>query len=159
MTSGPAFLGELRDGLLNQVLGLLKADPVVEGVALIGSLGRGTSDNWSDIDLLIIMGDRSLARFVDAPGASPWARADLLSDGRHNSPAGAASVGATHIRSGLPLRVDLHVHPAARMCWPTDGRIIFGRRPVKPGTQSFDQLNASGSPPRRRPWTRSGECT
>jgi hypothetical protein len=33
MTSGPAFLGELRDGLLNQVLGLLKADPVVEGVA------------------------------------------------------------------------------------------------------------------------------
>ena len=58
MTSGPAFLGELRDGLLNEVLGLLKADPVVEGVALIGSLGRGTSDNWSDIDLLIIMGDR-----------------------------------------------------------------------------------------------------
>jgi hypothetical protein len=27
MTSGPAFLGELRDRLLDQVLGLLKADP------------------------------------------------------------------------------------------------------------------------------------
>jgi hypothetical protein len=41
MTSGPAFLGGLRDRLLDQVLELLKADPVIEGVALIGSLGRG----------------------------------------------------------------------------------------------------------------------
>lgn len=55
MTSGPAFLGELRDRLLDQVLGLLKADPAVAGVALIGSLGRGEADNWSDIDLLILM--------------------------------------------------------------------------------------------------------
>ena len=111
MTSGPAFLGELRDRLLDQVLGLLKADPVVGGVALIGSLCHGAADNWSDIDLLIFMGDRAIARFADEPAARPWAQADLLSDGRHNSPAGATSVGATHLRSGLPLRVDLHVHP------------------------------------------------
>jgi hypothetical protein len=145
MTSGPALLGGLRDSLFDQVLGLLKADPAVEGVALIGSLGRGEADNWSDIDLLILMGDRALARFADEPAARPWAQADLLSDGRHNSPAGATSVGATHIRSGLPVRVDLHVHPAARTRWPTDGRIVFERRPIETGTLSFDQLNASGS--------------
>ena len=98
MTSGPTFLGDLRDRLLDQVLGLLKADTVVDGVALVGSLGRGEADNWSDIDLLILMGDRALARFIDEPAARPWAQADLLSDGRHNSPAGATSVGATHIR-------------------------------------------------------------
>jgi hypothetical protein len=144
MTSGPTFLGELRDRLLDQVLGLLKADPVVDGVALVGSLGRGAADNWSDIDLLILMGDQALARFVDEPAARPWAQADLLSDGRHNSPAGATSVGTTHIRSGLPLWVDLHVHPAARTRWPTDGRIVFQRRPIGTGTLSFDQLNASG---------------
>jgi len=62
VTSGPRFLGELRDRLLDQVLGLLKADTAVDGVALIGSLGRGEADNWSDIDLLILMGDRALAR-------------------------------------------------------------------------------------------------
>ncbi|HTZ22489.1 MAG TPA: nucleotidyltransferase domain-containing protein [Streptosporangiaceae bacterium] len=145
MTSGPPFLGELRDRLLTQMLGQLAADPVVDGVALIGSLGRGEADNWSDIDLLILMGDGALARFVDEPAARSWAQADLLSDGRHNSPAGATSVGATHIRSGLPLRADLHVHPAARTHWPTDGRIVCQRRPVKTGTLSFDQLNAAGS--------------
>jgi hypothetical protein len=106
MTSGPAFLGELRDSLLDQVLGLLKADPVVGGVALIGSLGRGEADNWSDIDLLILMGDQALAQFADEPAARPWAQADLLSDGRHNSPAGATSVWARYAfaqdcRSGL----------------------------------------------------------
>jgi predicted nucleotidyltransferase len=88
MTSGPTFLGDLRDRLLDQVLGLLKTDTVVDGVALIGSLGRGEADNWSDIDLLLLMGDRALARFMDEP-ARLWAQADLLSDGRHNSPAGA----------------------------------------------------------------------
>jgi hypothetical protein len=145
MASGPPFLGELRDCLLDQVLGLLKADTAVDGAALIGSLGRGEADNWSDIDLLILMGGRALARFVDEPTARPWAQAELLSDGRHNSPAGATSVGTTHIRSGLPLWVDLHVHPTARTRWPADGHVIFQRRPIETGTLSFDQLNASGA--------------
>jgi Nucleotidyltransferase domain len=143
--SGPAFLGGLRDSLLDQVLGLLQADASVEGVALVGSLGRGQADNWSDIDLLILMGDRAIEKFVDEPAARPWAQADLLVDGRHNSPAGATSAGATHIRSGLPLHVDLHVHPTARTRWPTDGRILFTHRPIEPGNLSFDQLNANGS--------------
>jgi hypothetical protein len=143
--SGPALLGELRGRLLDQVLGLLEADPAVEAVALIGSLGRGEADNWSDIDLLILMGGQALAWFAENPAARPWAQAALLSDGRHNSPAGATSAGALHIRSGLPLWVDLHVHPAAWTQWPADGRVMFQRRPVQRGTRSFAQLNASGS--------------
>jgi hypothetical protein len=143
--SGPALLGELRGRLLDQVLGLLEADPDVEAVALIGSLGRGEADNWSDIDVLILMGSQALARFAAGPAARPWAQAALLADGRHNSPQGATSAGATHIRSGLPLRVDLHVHPAARTQWPADCRVLFQRRPVQQGTMSFGQLNASGS--------------
>jgi predicted nucleotidyltransferase len=144
VTSGPAFLGRLRDQLLDQVLELLKADPDIEGVALIGSLGRGDADNWSDIDLLIHMDGQALAQFADEPAARPWAQADLLSDARHNSPAGATSMGATHIRSGLPLHVDLHVHPAARTRWPSDGRIVFERQAIGAGTLSFAELNASG---------------
>jgi hypothetical protein len=101
------------------------------------------------------MSDADIARFADQPAERPWAQADLLTDGRHNSPAGATSVGTTHIRSGLPIWVDLHVHPATRTSWPTDSRVLFERRPIATGTlsfDSFDQLNASGSrqPPKAK---------
>lgn len=68
------MLGALRDGLLDQVLGGLRADPSVQGVALIGSLGRGEADNWSDADLLILMDGAAVARFAAEPGARAWAR-------------------------------------------------------------------------------------
>src|SRR3984957_8520098 len=141
---GPALLARLRDRLLDQVIGLLEADPAVAGVALVGSLGRGEEDNWSDIDLLILASDEFIGQFMNEPATSPWARADLLSDGCHNSPAGATSLGTTHIRTGLPLWVDLHVHPADRTPWPTDGRVVLERRPVTAGTLPFGEYNASG---------------
>jgi hypothetical protein len=141
---GAALLARLRDRLLGQVLGRLEADPAVDGVALIGSLGRGEEDNWSDIDLLILASDQFIRQFMNEPAASPWARADLLSDGRHNSPAGATSLGTTHIRSGLPFGVDLHVHPAGRTPWPTDSHVVFERRPARMGTLPFGEFNASG---------------
>ena len=141
---GPPLLGELRDGLLGHLLGLLEADVAVDGVALVGSLGRGEEDNWSDIDLFILASDQFIRQFRKEPAASPWARAALLSDGRHNSPAGATSLGTTHLRSGLPLWADLHVHPCDRTPWPADSCIVFERRPVKAGTLPFGEFNASG---------------
>ena len=85
------------------------------------------------------------------PPARPWARADLLSDGRHNSPAGATSLGTTHIRSGLPLWVDLHVHPADRTPWPADGRVVLERRPVTTGALLHSTSSTPGEP--RQPAT------
>ena len=152
---GPVSLARLRDRLLDHVLGLLQADPAVAGVALVGSLGRGQADNWSDIDLLILASDQFIGQFMNDPAASPWARADLRSDGRHNSPAGAASLGTTHIRSGLPIWVDLHVHPAERTPWPSDCRVVFERLPVTTGTLPFGAYNASG--PRQPATTKTAD--
>ena len=149
------MLARLRDRRLGEVLGLLEADPAVAGVALVGSLGRGEEDHWSDIDLFILAGDRFIGQFMNDPGASPWARADLLSDGRHNSPAGATSLGTAHIRSGRPLRVDLHVHPADRTPWPRDSRVVFQRRPARTGVLRFDEFNAGG--PRQPPTAKTAD--
>jgi hypothetical protein len=46
--------------------------------------------------------------------------------------------------SGLPVWIDLHVHPVTRTSWPADSRVLFERRSIETGTLSFDQLNASG---------------
>lgn len=142
--AGPELLARLRDRLLSQLLGLLEADPAVGAVALVGSLGRGEEDNWSDIDLLILESDPFIRHFMNDPAASPWARADLLADARHNSPAGATSLGMLHIHSGLPLWADLHIHPISRTPWPTDSHVVFQRRPVRTGTQPFGEFNSSG---------------
>ena len=99
MQAEPGRLGQDRDELLEYVLGLLRADTAVAGVALVGSLGAGTADDWSDIDLLIVMEDHEVARFADRPGRAPWSQARLLVDGRHNSPAGATSAGTVHVES------------------------------------------------------------
>jgi hypothetical protein len=79
VTSGPARLGLLCDGLL--------------------------------------MSDADIGRFADQPTERPWAQADLLSDGRHNSPAGATSVGTTHIRFiyGQGFRSGLTCMPTPRL--------------------------------------------
>src|ERR1700758_937285 len=63
-SEGPALLGRLRDRLLDQVHRLLEVDPAVDGVALVGSLGRGEEDNWSDIDLLILASDQFIRQFM-----------------------------------------------------------------------------------------------
>jgi hypothetical protein len=75
MPALPAFPGLLcwpgSDRLLGQVLGRLEADPAVDGVALIGSLGRGEEDNWSDIDLLILASDQFIRQFMNEPAGGP----------------------------------------------------------------------------------------
>jgi predicted nucleotidyltransferase len=62
MTSGRRFLASCVTVSSPKFAGQLAADPVVDGVAVIGSLGRGEADNWSDIDLPVLMGDGALAR-------------------------------------------------------------------------------------------------
>jgi hypothetical protein len=54
------------------------------------------------------------------------------------------TVNAGRSPPGLPLRVDLHVHPAGRTPWPTDSRVVFERRPVRTGTLPFGEFNAGG---------------
>jgi hypothetical protein len=144
MWANPGWLGRERDELLEHLLGLLRADAAVAGAALVGSLGAGTADEWSDIDLLIVMEDHEVARFADRSRKTPWSEAQVLVDGRHNSPAGATSAGAIHVRSGLPFRADLHVYPLSLARWPADSRVVYEARPVETSVMSFTDLNSSG---------------
>jgi hypothetical protein len=46
-----------RDATLARVLELLEADPRIEAAVINGSLGAGTADRWSDIDVATLVAD------------------------------------------------------------------------------------------------------
>jgi Nucleotidyltransferase domain len=60
--SGPQAprLAEIRSRWLDAVIAALQDDQQVVGAALVGSLGGGRADNWSDIDLLVVVEDAAL---------------------------------------------------------------------------------------------------
>ncbi len=49
-----------RDALLLEATALLEGDERVVAAWLHGSLGRGTADEWSDIDLWVVLADSSI---------------------------------------------------------------------------------------------------
>jgi len=51
-----------RDAVLARAIELLEADERVVAVVLTGSLGRGSGDRWSDIDLLALTGTEAESR-------------------------------------------------------------------------------------------------
>ncbi len=48
---------------IEQIVDLCRADPDIEALALVGSGAQGTGDAWSDLDLLHVARDGTLARF------------------------------------------------------------------------------------------------
>ncbi|WP_029136347.1 nucleotidyltransferase domain-containing protein [Nakamurella lactea] len=131
------LLRELRDSWLGEVLDLLRDDDTVVAAGLVGSLGRGDDDDWSDIDLLIVVPDTQVARFVDA---RELPRADdlrLSFDARHNAPRHAGAVSGEYVIDGLPLWVDWYIYPASEAGWATDATVVFDRQGLPDLAVSF----------------------
>ncbi len=132
-SAGPSAprLASIRSRWLTAATASLRADPAVLGTALVGSLGAGHADDWSDIDLLIVVDDASLdehaapARLAGVPG-----RLAFASDARHNAPRGARVTSGQYIIDGLPLWVDRHVYPASWAAWPADSTVLSDRRGI-----------------------------
>jgi hypothetical protein len=115
-------LVDLRDRWLEATTKALQENEAVVGAALVGSLGAGRADEWSDVDLLVVV------EYVDAvvlPGRPVFAI-----DARHNGPRGTWAVSAQYVVDELPLWVDWHVHPVSRASWPSDSAVLFERRVI-----------------------------
>jgi hypothetical protein len=124
-------LASIRSRWLAAAIASLRADPAVLGSALIGSLGAGRADDWSDIDLLIVVDDPFLdehaapGRLAGVPGTLAFA-----SDARHNAPRGARVASVQYIIDCLPLWVDRYVYPASWAAWPADSTVLLDRRGI-----------------------------
>lgn len=134
---------------LRDISATLTADPRVRGWGLVGSFGRGQADDWSDVDLLIIVSDEDFHAFVDPQRNRLWSDADLVIDARRNTPIGATSFATLHVMSGLPIGVDWYVYPASLAAWPRDCQVVDGPD-VAPSTEEpFSAWNGRG--PRNEP--------
>ncbi|MGH9102737.1 MAG: nucleotidyltransferase domain-containing protein [Acidimicrobiales bacterium] len=94
-----------------------KADPAVSATGLVGSLGRGDADDWSDVDLLIVVPDSQVDHYADATQLPGSEQAMWSIDARHIAPRGAGTVGVRCIIDGLPLNVDWYAYPRSQAAW------------------------------------------
>ncbi len=132
-------LRAIRDRWLAEVLGRLEDDPSVAAAGFVGSLGRGSEDDWSDVDLMIVVPEDRVEAYSDAeflPGAD-WLAAQL--DARHNAPRGAGALAAQYVIDGLPLLVDWYAYPRSWTAWPTDARPVFDRAELPRSSDTFDE--------------------
>ena len=139
------MLASVREDWLENAIGELSADARVAGVGLVGSLGRGDADDWSDIDVLVVVNDEHFDKFIDPAANALWRDAELFFDARQNAPRGATSVGALYLKSGLPVGVDWYLYPASMAAWPSDSRVAYERAGVRQTELVFAEFNAQGA--------------
>ncbi len=142
-------MADLRDAWLGQTAAALTSDPRVAGWGLVGSFGRGEADNWSDVDLLVIVRDEDFGAFVDPARSRLWSTAHLLIDARRNAPVGATSVGTVCVRSGLPIGADWYLYPSSMGGWPRDCEVEHGADAAPRSGMPFAEWNGRG--PRNEP--------
>jgi hypothetical protein len=141
-SSGPPTprLAEIRSRWLSAATAALQADQAVAGAALVGSLGDGRADDWSDVDLLIVVKDANLEDFA-SPARLPNGSGLLAFaiDARHNGPRGTRAVSAQYVVDGLPLWVDWHVHPISLAHWPSNSTVLFDRGGIPATPAGFSE--------------------
>lgn len=142
-------LTDLRDRWLRETTNALQENSAVVGASLVGSLGTGTADEWSDVDLLVVTDD-----VLDPvlPGSPVFAI-----DARHNGPRGTRAISAQYVIDGLPLWVDWHVHPVSRAAWPSDSKLLFEHRQIRRTSATFTTYLNEGEREPATPKTRDDE--
>jgi hypothetical protein len=146
-SGGPAAprLAEARSRWVSAATVALHADHAVAGAALVGSLGDGRADDWSDVDLLVVVQDAALDDFA-APDRLPNGSGLLTFaiDARHNGPRGTRAVSAQYLVDRLPVWVDWHVHPDSRAKWPSDSTVLIDRSGITAARATFSEYLNDG---------------
>lgn len=121
-----------RDALLATVLAVVQRDPRVTAAWLAGSIGRGSADRWSDLDLWLAIEDRELPAIVADPVAFVNAIVPVTMAIR--APQNAPPQGAyllTWIDGEIgPQQIDWYWQPASTATRGPQTRLLFERVPV-----------------------------
>ena len=112
----------------------LRREAFVAAVWLVGSLGRGDADPFSDIDLVAAVDPSTPAGVIAdpagglrVPGRTLFTRAKP-----RNAPAGGAYQCVCVELAGLPVLLDVYLWPTASAAVPTGAAVLYHRSGLPP---------------------------
>jgi hypothetical protein len=118
-----------RDALLARLTSLLEQDSRVVAAWLFGSLGRGSADDLSDIDLMAVVTDEYIPALV--AGRREYAgragKPVLFVEAPQNAPEGGGYLMIYYASPPGPLQVDWYWQPESTAAIPSDARMLFDR--------------------------------
>ncbi len=131
------YLAE-RNQLLRWVSDQLESDPGVVAAWLFGSLGRGTADPLSDIDLWVVVKDAKIDRLISKPHAyaSQVGQPILFVEAPQNAPIGGAYLMTGYDAPVAPHIVDWYWQPRSLAYIPNQVRLLFDREGLRRDDQT-----------------------
>ena len=118
-----------REELLQRAVKALQADARVVAAWLAGSLGRGTEDALSDLDLWVVISDAYYS-FVSGRTrefAGKLGDPLLILEALQNAPTGGAYLLTLYPGETGPHQIDWYWQPQSHACLPSDARVLFDR--------------------------------
>jgi hypothetical protein len=119
-------LARNRADWLTNARPIFESDRRVLAVWLVGSLGRGSEDAFSDVDAVCVLPDEVAGTaYTSRSDLDRFGTVTLVNPAGQNAPAGGNSVGALYDIGGLPLCVDFHIWPQSWATRPNDARVLW----------------------------------
>ncbi|WP_433315655.1 nucleotidyltransferase domain-containing protein [Micromonospora sp. CA-269861] len=145
-----AAVVEARTAWLAATVDVLHQRKSVGAAWLVGSVGRGSADPYSDVDLVVAVDDTTPQSVLDDPVAGLHLPGRLLfTRGKPcNAPAGGGYVTVCVELAALPILIDLYLWPVTTAAIPSDGRLLLYREspPLRTGLAFMPLLDQHRTP-------------
>ncbi|MCO5217918.1 MAG: NUDIX domain-containing protein [Thermomicrobiales bacterium] len=124
----------MSDQLPEAIVETLKKRPEVTAIWLAGSRGRGTNDEYSDIDIWVAIDDDAIAEVVADPLAYVHEITPTIMHvvAPEIAPSAGAFVGSWIPWNAGACQVDWYLVPAGSAARMTDTRLVYGDVPLQP---------------------------
>ncbi len=123
---------EERDALLSSAHEMLLANDQVVAAWMYGSLGRGTEDGWSDLDIWVVLEDDAYPGVVENRRAFARQLGEpiIFVEAPQNGPPDGMYLMAVHDAPTGPHMIDWRFQPVSSGWKPDSKRMLIERRPL-----------------------------
>lgn len=142
-----------RDALLQRIQDTIEQDTRIVGAWIFGSLGRGTQDPWSDLDIWLVVEDADLDTLVTNRRNAVAQAGELLAvvEAPQNAPAGGGGyLMALYAGEFGPHQVDWYWQARSLASIPQQTRLLLERVGM-PHAETPTQFSGYGPVPERTP--------